>query len=171
MTRFPRGALVWLAVLGCGSAPPASSTVAPAPSAARPAVAHAPASGDGDLADVAARFGTAALRGDRPTARHLTLTYDEVVAMTTKQVTRDDYEQEVTSFLDGLAREGGEAGPVHVTAHVTRTETLRPSEKRRRFLQIGIVQITVTGRDGQAHDGPPFLFVHTEAGWRYSVKH
>jgi hypothetical protein len=167
MKRLPLRALLALAVLGCGPAQPAPSSVTPA----KPAVAQAPASGDGDLADVAARFGTAALGGDRPTARHLTLTYDDVVAMTTKQVTREDYEHEVTSFLDSLAREGGENGPVHVTARVTRTETLRPSEKRRRFLQIGIAQISVTGRDGQAHDGPPFLFVHTDAGWRFSVKH
>jgi len=158
-------ALLALALLGCGAAAQSQPPV----TAAAAAPTRPPAQDD-DLVGVAVRFGTAALGGDRAIARRLTLTHAELVAMTTRRVTAADYEREVSGFLDGLAREGGEAGPVKVTAKLVKTETLAPGEKRRRFVQIGVVQLIVTDGSGQAHDGPPFLFVHTDAGWRYAVR-
>jgi hypothetical protein len=162
---------LWLAACHDPDAP--KTPASPPANSATPAKATAPNEtpriDENDLGAVANQFVTASLHGDRKLARHLMLSYDELVAITTKSVDRADYEREVADFLDGRAREGKEAGEATITAKVERVQKLEPSEKVRRAVEFGIVKFAVT-ENGTTHDAPfPMFFVRTDAGWRFTL--
>ena len=154
--------------------PAAPKTQASSPTASVTAATPAAPNGtpridERDLEAVANQFVTASLHGDRTLASHLMLSYDELVALTTKPVDRADYEHEVGEFLDGRAREGKESGEGSVTAKVVRVQKLPPGEKLRRAAELGVVKFIVT-EHGTTHDAPfPMFFVRTEAGWRFTL--
>jgi hypothetical protein len=143
---------------------PASPPAGSATSAAPTSPAEAPRIDENDLEAVANQFMTASLHGNRKLASHLMLSYDELVALTTKPIVRADYEHEVSDFLDGHVREGKQGGEATIAAKVVRVQKREPSEKLRRATEFAVVKFVVT-EDGATHEGPMF-FVRTAAGWR-----
>src|SRR4051794_23781485 len=70
--------------------PPASPAASSATTVKPAAPGEAPRSGERDLEAIANQFMIASLHGDRTLARHLMLSYDELVAITTKSIVRAD---------------------------------------------------------------------------------
>ena len=150
-------------ILGCGSSEPAR-TPPPEPKTAPIAIT---------VEDVAMRFATAALAGDRATALSLTLTFDEMTKLSKKALERADWDAEIKDLLDKLAKEGAGYGGTITGAKVVKTRSLDPAtdEKVRQRTDVAIVQLTVMEKDGEGHASPfPWFFVRTAAGWKYSPR-
>lgn len=116
--------------------------------------------------DVAAWFMRAALAGDEPTARSLTLRYD-VMAQLSKQADPVAWEADVKQTLEQLAREG-DGETYDVKAQLVERVTLDPAkdEKVRVPVDIAIVKIVVADRESPQ----PWVFINTSEGWRFSPK-
>lgn len=118
------------------------------------------------IEDVASWFMRAALSGDEPTARTLTLRYDHI-AQISKQANPDEWETAVKDVLDQLAREG-DGETFVVKAEVIDRKTLTPGadEKVLRDVDVAIVRFTVNDRASPL----PWLFIRTDEGWKFSPK-
>jgi len=92
------------------------------------------------------------------------------VELTTKAIEKADYDEELGSLLDGLAREGSENAAKVVASNVAERKTLPAGGKRKREMEIAAVSLVVEGSDGQRHDGMPMFFIRTDAGWRFTPK-
>lgn len=122
------------------------------------------------------RFATAALSGDRTTARSLVISGDEAVTFSNK-ADKAEWDAEVADLVDRLGAEGSRAkqGGKQLrveSAEVVQRRTLDPAtdEKVRQRIDVAIVKIRVS-TDGGPADGPPFLFIKTANGWKLSPKH
>jgi hypothetical protein len=158
--------LVLVALVACGSkpgvvTPPANATAAPAGASTAPAARS--------VEDTAVAFMRAATAGDRPQALSLTLTFDEIAAISSK-ADREEWDGELKSVLDDFAREGKEQ-PFNITrAEVKDKQTVKADDKVKRDTDIALVQIFMKDDDGEHPAGPVWLFVRTDAGWRFSPK-
>ncbi len=120
--------------------------------------------------DVALRWGRAALGGNRAEAIALSLTHTELSAISNKSIEKADYDEELASVIDGMAREGREnpTGKV-VSAKVAQRKTLPAGEKVKREIEIAAVVLVVEDK-GEKHEGMPMFFVHLDAGWRFTPR-
>ena len=120
---------------------------------------------------VSLRWGKAALGGNKAEAMSLSLTHAQLVELSTKDIPKAEYDEELTSFLDGLAREGKEnPGGKVVATKIIERKTLPASEKVRRALDYALIRLVIEQDGAQAEAGPPLLFFRTDAGWRFSPK-
>jgi hypothetical protein len=121
---------------------------------------------------VATRFGRAAFANDRAAALALTMTYDEVSALLRTPFPAANWEREVTTFLDQIAREaaGDGASSRVVGAKVLETRQLTPSKDRKvaRDAEAAIVQLVIEQAGDSQARGRPLIFIETAAGWRFS---
>ena len=122
--------------------------------------------------DVAMRFAQAALAGDRATARSLTLSYD-AVAQITKKADPKEWEEALEDVLRTMEREGKESGGQVTRATIVERRTLTPGRDAHvlREVAVAVISFEVRERDGRTHASPfPWLFIRTDAGWRFSPK-
>ncbi len=119
---------------------------------------------------VAMRWGRAALGGNRAEAIALSLTHAELSAISNKSIEKADYDEELASVIDGLAREGREnpTGKL-VSTKVAQRKTLPVSEKVKREIEIAAVVLVVEDK-GEKHEGMPMFFVRIDAGWRFTPR-
>ncbi len=132
---------------------------------------ESPPAAQESIETVSLRWGKAALGGNKTEAIALSLTHAQLVELSTKDIAKADYDEELTSFLDGLAREGKENPASKVVAtKIIERKTLPASEKVRRALDYALVRLVLEQDGAQQEAGPPLLFFRTDAGWRFSPK-
>lgn len=121
------------------------------------------------------RFVRAALTDDRATALALTLTHEQMSAISKHAPDEATWNANLGALLDGLAREGREGkGRFEVTrAQLVTTRVLSPDtdEKVRRKIDVAIVEVLLTREGQEDARGIPWLFVLTKSGWRFSPHH
>ena len=115
--------------------------------------------------DVATWFLKAALSGDESTARTLTVRSDQITQIS-NNADPTEWDAMVKDTLDRLAREGNDE-EYAVTAKVLERRTLTPAKDSKvlRDVDVAFVQLTVNGRAA-----PPWLFIKTDEGWKFSPK-
>jgi hypothetical protein len=167
-------------VVGCGapgqpsvpSAPIEAPALTPAtPIAPRPLPPGTPV--EPSVEDLAVRFMRAVAACDRPAALGDTIVYEDLTAMTTKEIDRKEIEDAVVEFLDERCRELGEAHAKIVSARVEETKSLRASEEGhlKRDVEVKMIKITFE-HDGKAEErGNALVFFKTDRGWKFSPKH
>jgi hypothetical protein len=144
----------------------------PTPPAAAAPEATAPA--DTKVEDVAVRLGSAWAACDRPTALALSLSYEDLVALTRKEVDRAEFERDTRDFLEQRCRELAEAGAKVVGAQVTKMEHHARADDPERLKQdvdAAFVQLVFEHDGERAARGVPLLFLRTPHGYRFSMKH
>lgn len=158
--RFLLVAVLW----ACGS------DTNPGPANAGPSTS-APAAA-ASLEDVSLRWAKAAFGGSRDEAIALSLTHAQLMAITTKEIEKVEYDDELGRFLDGLQRESKENPGSKVTkTRIVEKRPLSVGDKRQQAVEIGVVYFTVEGSDGQPHESIlPMFFIRTDVGWRFSPK-
>ena len=156
-------AFLLVALLSCGGS---HGTATPATNAAAPTTATpAPTY---PVEDVALAFARAAVAGDRAKALSLAATFDQIRAMTERDP--KDWDAAIADVLDDLAREGKEHSFTVTRAEVKETRTLPADGKHERDLPVAYVQIFIKDDVVERPAGPVWLFVHTDAGWRFSPR-
>lgn len=120
--------------------------------------------------DVAMRWGRAALGGNRADVIALSLTHAELSAISNKSIEKTDYDEELASVIESLAREGREnPGGKLVSAKVAQRKTLPVGEKVKREIEIAAVVLVVEDK-GEKHEGMPMFFVRLDTGWRFTPR-
>jgi hypothetical protein len=154
-------------VIGGPAVPPPAAR-SPAPPLVAP-----PPSGE-SVEDVATRIGVAWAVCDKSTALALSLSYEDVTAMTRKTIDRVEWDHDTHEFMDERCREFGEAHARVVGAKQVRTERHLQAEDPDRLkmdVQTAFVQLVVE-HDGQREErGLPLLFILTPHGFRFAAKH
>jgi hypothetical protein len=167
-------------VVACGSAVPVSAPVTAsglhpsAPATSVPTVAQAPPAEVGDVEEIATRLGAAWAACDRDAALALSLSYEDVVAMTRKEVDRAEWEGDTRAFMEERCRELGEAHATVVGAKIVKNERHpRAEDPERLKMDVDAVYVQlvfeVDGRREQR--GLPLLFLATAHGYRFAAKH
>lgn len=148
----------WLLVvmLGCGGpAADVQVTTPPAVAAASPGA-------------VCKELAAAALADNVERAKQLTLTYDELVEISTNAPSRAEFEQLRDQTLKEMSG-GGRHVKVTQTA-IVKQQTLPAGDKLKHAVDIAYVQFAIDD-DGEIHEvGFPLLFIKTPSGWKWSPK-
>ncbi|MFT3699554.1 MAG: hypothetical protein QM831_40780 [Kofleriaceae bacterium] len=150
----------WFLVLalGCGGPGPSTPPTTPAPSVADTNTPEA----------IGKEFAQAALLDNTEKAKRLTLTYDELVEMSTNAPTKEEYEQLRDSALKEMSG-GGRKVKVTQTA-VVKQQTLPAGDKLKHAVDIAYVQFAIDD-DGEVHEvGFPLLFIKVGGTWKWSPK-
>lgn len=123
------------------------------------------------IEDVSLRWARAALGGNQAEAIALSMTHAQLVALSNKEISKADYDEELTEFLDGLAREGKENPSAKVVAtKIRERKTLPAGEKLKRAIEVAAIHLVIEQDGEQREAGPPLVFFRTDAGWRFSPK-
>jgi hypothetical protein len=123
--------------------------------------------------DAALRLGAAWSACDRAAGLALSLTYEEVSALTNKKVDRKDWDSEQRDAFDQRCRELTEAHARVLAAKVMRTEHHDPQSDSdlKADVDIAFVQY-VFEQNGQASmRGSLVTFVKTPSGFKFIAKH
>ena len=119
------------------------------------------------------RIGNAWVACDKATALSLSLSYDEVVTFTKKDVDRKEWERDTRDLTDHMCREFAEAHAHILTAKVVRTEHHDPAEDPERLktdVDVSFVQFVVE-KDGEASLRGELPFIRTDHGFKFMAKH
>ncbi|MCA9596612.1 MAG: hypothetical protein KC776_25020 [Myxococcales bacterium] len=175
--RFSSG-LALLLVLGCGSeqhrprpAPPVVVTepVASAEVSDAAPPSTTPVKDDASVEDVALRFYRAVYTGDTRTATELALSFEEMQALTKKQIQRDEFDAALGDFIK--PRESEAEVPEVVRVEVVERGVLKASENEKitQDLEFALVR-PIVRRNGEERPGLTRPFFRTEHGWKFSPK-
>jgi hypothetical protein len=118
------------------------------------------------------RLGAAWAACDMPTAIALSLTYEEVVSLTSKPIDRADFEKDTRDFADQRCREFTQSHGHILTATVVKTEHHGPAEDSQLKTDIDVIFVQfVIEQNGQANlRGMPLPFVRMPAGLKFIAK-
>lgn len=164
--------LAALVLSACASATAPTAQVELAKPTASHALPEAPPPSQASVEDAALAFVALLERCDRRGAAAAAISYDEIASIATKDIPRDEFEKELSDFIAARCRELAEPHPKFVGATIQEQLHLTPekSHKVKREVDVAIVQL-VTDEDGKKVDrGTPFVFIKTDAGWKFSPK-
>lgn len=148
---------VLVVMLGCGG-----------PAADAPVTTPAPEVAAASPEAVCKELAAAALADHVERAKQLTLTYDELVELSTNAPPRAEFEQLRDQTLKEMSG-GGRHVKVTQTA-IVKQQTLPAGDKLKHAVEIAYVQFAIDD-DGEIHEvGFPLLFIKTASGWKWSPK-
>jgi len=122
------------------------------------------------LRDTAKQLVTAGFAGDLAAAKKLTLTPDQMSALSTRELDKAKYEKEVDEHLKDLKH----AGPLpELRIEEVVYLPAAPTGKRKKEMVLAVVKPIFPDADQterwQIVRGP-FYFIQTDEGWRLSLK-
>jgi hypothetical protein len=122
------------------------------------------------LKDTARQLVTAGFAGDRPAATKLVLTFEQLSAMTTKEISRADYDKEVDDFLAHLQQPG--AVPELKIEEVVYLPAGSSGKRKKDIVLAVVTPIFTDAKETErwAAVRGPFYFIQTDQGWRLSIK-
>ena len=122
------------------------------------------------LKDTARQLVTAGFAGDRPAATKLVLTFEQLSAMTTKEISRADYDKEVEDFLAHLQQPG--AVPELKIEEVVYLPAGSSGKRKKDIVLAVVTPIFTDAKETErwATMRGPFYFIQTEQGWRLSIR-
>jgi len=118
------------------------------------------------------RLGAAWTACDMPAAIALSLTYEEVVALTTKSIDRAEWNKDTLAFADQWCREFAQSHGHILTAKVVKTEHHDPGTdtELKADIDITFVQFVIEQNGEASLRGVLLSFVGTPDGLKFIAK-
>jgi hypothetical protein len=123
--------------------------------------------------DLAVRFMRAVAACDRAGALADTITYEDLTAMTKKEIERKEIDDAIAEFLDERCRELHKHHTTIVSAriHETKHFTAAEDDHLKRDVDVAMVKITFESEGKTEERGSALVFFKTDRGWLFSPKH
>lgn len=118
------------------------------------------------------RLGAAWTACDMPAAIALSLTYEEVSALTTKSIDRADWNKQTLAFSDQRCREFAQSRGHILTAKVVKTEHHDPGtdSELKGDVDITFVQFVIEQNGEASLRGTPLPFLRMPDGFKFIAK-